>query len=384
MNVLHVVAGLEVRHGGPPRVVASLTSALKRAGVSSTIFSPVFSGDREHLIDTPDADIRLFGTGKLSRWWPGHSPDMKSALEDEAADYDIVHIHEMWHHPHFAAARASRALGIPFVISPHGSLDPWALALGGLKKRIYSRIWQRDILRNAAAAHGLTDTEANQIRDYGFDGPVPVIPNGIDAGEFQQTGDVAALEHRYPELKGKRVVLFLGRLHEKKGLDLLLEAFIRLHKTRPDTHLLIVGPDDGYRQTLEESIKRAGLSAVTLTGPFGGDERVGALSRADVYALPSYSEGFSVGVLEALAAGIPSVISTFCYFPEVETAGAGLVVKPKVNEVESALCKILDSPDLSATMGRSATDLVRRGYAWNTIAESYVEMYQAATSTKTG
>lgn len=381
MKVLHVVAGLEVRHGGPPRVVASLTTALSRIGVSSTVFSPAYSsasgGSEEHLVSAPEATIRMFDTGRLARWWPGHSPNLKSALQQEVGSFDVVHIHEMWHHPHFAAARACKALGIPFVVSPHGSLDPWALALGGLKKRIYSRIWQRGLLGRAAAVHALTATESSQFRDYGYTGPVSVIPNGIDIEEFQHPASPNDMDERYPELVGKKVVLFLGRLHQKKGLDVLVKAFAQLHETDLDIHLLVVGPDDGYEPELRRLIGSLGvIDAVTLTGTLAGNDRLAAMNRADIYALPSYSEGFSVGILEALAVGLPVVISKYCYFPEVESAGAGIETETDVGQVASALGSLIVDPELASKMGRAGRDLVRSRYSWESVAAAFVKLYE--------
>jgi len=345
------------------------------------VFAAIHAVDHEPLVEAPEASLKLFRTGGLARWWPGHSPDLKLAVQREARAADVVHIHEMWHHPHFATARACKSLGVPFIVSPHGSLDPWALASKRLKKRLYSAIWQRRLLGRAAAAHALTGTERSQLRDYGYSGPVSVIPNGIDVDEFQRPAAPGVMDDRFPELRGKKVILFLGRLHEKKGLDVLVRAFARLHGTRPDTHLLIVGPDDGYETDVRRMIGEAGIEgSVTLTGSLDGDDRLAAMARADVYALPSYSEGFSVGVLEALAAGLPVVISTFCYFPEVETAGAGLITEPDVEQVGTALSAVIDDPGLADRMGKAGRNLVHTGYSWESVASSFIELYEGAVA----
>ena len=320
----------------------------------------------------------MFEIGRLARWWPGYSLNLKSALQQEVASFDMVHIHELWHHPHFAAARVCKALGVPFVVSPHGSLDPWALAIGGLKKRVYSRIWQRDMLGGAAVAHALTATEKAQLRDYGYDGPVAVIPNGVNVDEFQRQVSPSLMDEKYVELIGKKVILFLGRLHSKKGLDVLVRAFADIYPTHPDTHLLIVGPDDGYETELKRLIGRMGINgAVTLTGILTGKARLAAIARADIYALPSYSEGFSIGVLEALAAGLPVVISKYCYLPEVVSAGAGLEIEPQVRQVSSALGSLIENPERALKMGRAGRDLVRSKYSWDTVATSFVDLYNS-------
>jgi len=180
------------------------------------------------------------------------------------------------------------------------------------------------------------------------------------------------------ELIGKKVILFLGRLHSKKGLDVLVRAFADIYPTNPGIHLLIVGPDDGYETELKRLIGRMGINcAVTLTGILTGKARLAAMARADIYALPSYSEGFSVGVLEALAAGLPVVISKYCYLPEVVSAGAGLEIEPEVRQVSSALGSLIENPERALKMGRAGRDFVRSKYSWDTVATSFVDLYKS-------
>jgi len=174
------------------------------------------------------------------------------------------------------------------------------------------------------------------------------------------------------------VVLFMGRLDAVKGLDILIPAFARASGSRDDLFLVIAGPDRGYGTEAARLIRKAGLShRSAMVGTLHGDHRLAALARADVFVLPSYSEGFSVAVLEALATGCPVVITQECNFPEVAAAGAGLVVEPETGQVADALARILDRPELAHQMRANARALIEERYTWDRIAALFADMYRS-------
>ena len=379
MRVLYVMAGLAIESGGPPRVVASLTKPLGRLGVECTVYAPAPRSDTDNLVWPEAADVRLFPRGRLARLWPGHSPQMARELRASVGRFDIVHIHELWHYPHYAAARASQRAGRPYVVSPLGTVGPRALRQKAWKKRPYSALVQRRLLRASAAVHAMTPVEAADARC--FQPPssrVAVIPLGVDPGAFSALPPREVFERAHPETAGKQVVLFMGRLNAVKGLDILVPAFARAARGRDDLLLVIAGPDDGYQAQTARLIRDAGLSGkAALVGALHGDDRLAALARADVFVLPSYSEGFSVAVLEALAAGCPVVITHNCNFPEVAAAGAGLVVEPDAGQVADALSRILDHPELAREMSLRARALIEEHYTWDRIAALFVDLYES-------
>ena len=381
MRVLHVIADMTAAWGGPPRAVAALTGALTRHGVECTVYAPTPKPDADGIAWPDTVEVRKFPTGRLAGIWPGHSPRMARELRACVREFDVVHIHELWHHPHYAAATSSRRARVPCVVSPHGTLAPRALGHRAWKKRIYAAAVQRRLLHECAALHAMTEVEQADARRFRVGARVTVIPWGVDPGDCSPPPAREAFEAGHPEVTGKRVVLFMGRLDAVKGLDVLVPAFARAAADRPDLFLVIAGPDHGYRVRTARLIRRAGLSArAAMVGPLSGDERLAALTRADVFVLPSYSEGFSVAVLEALAVGCPAVITHNCNFPEVAVTGAGLVVEPRVDQVADAVARILTEPGLAQRMSARARALIEERYTWDRITGRFVDLYESVSA----
>jgi len=255
-----------------------------------------------------------------------------------------------------------------------------------LRKRIYAISIQRRILREAAALQALTQEEAKHMRTFGVNNRTRVIPNGIDSEEFQTLPSPEAFEELYPELRGKKVLLFLGRLHPIKGLDILAKAFGKITIGREDVHLVIAGPDsEGYQIQVERGLTSEGVvSKTTFTGMLAGSERLAALSRADVFLLPSYSEGFSMALLEAMICGLPVVITQQCCFPEVAEAKAGIVIEPDPNQLAESLTRLLDDARLRKEMGANGRQLVLEKFTWHKVTDQMVQLYEDVLKGKQG
>ncbi len=383
MRILHVMVGLAIESGGPPRVVASLTEPLSRLGVECTVFAPASRRDTRELVWPKAADVKLFPPGWLSPVWRGHSPQLAREIRASIGRFDIVHIHELWHHPHLAAYRAALRAGRPLVVTVHGELEPWALGHRRFKKWVYLNLLQRKALNRASLIHALTGTEEEQVRSIGVETPVAVVPNGIDPTPYIRLHGREEFRRTHGIPEDARVALFLGRLHRKKGLDILAAAFSEIASQRPggsvDPFLVIAGPDEeGLADGMRAVFRRLGvLDRVRFTGMLAGEDRLPALAAADVFVLPSYSEGFSIAVLEALAAGCPVVITRNCNFPEVAAAGAGLVVEPEAGQVASALARVLDEPELGQRMGARGRALIEERYTWDRTAAQFADMYRS-------
>ena len=377
MRILHVVRGLEPELGGPPRFVVALTGALKRLGIDSTIYGTEPTVGSDPVIPSPDAEVRLFKRGRFAGVWPGHSPDMRRELNQTVGQFDLVHIHELWHYPNYAAAGASRKNNVPYLISPLGTFAPTALRKGRLKKRIYSAFVDRGLSNGATSFHAMTDQEARDTTAGTSEVPVEIVPIGVDPDEFSSLPEPGEFERLYPEVAGKRVVLFLGRLNKIKGLDILIEGFCRAALGRDDLHLVIAGPDGGFEREAREMVRAESIeSSVSFTGPIYGETKLAALSRADVFALTSYGEGFSVALLEALAASLPLIISGECHFPEVAQAGAGLEVDLDPQEFAMALTRLIGDSSLLATSSRNARAMATGPYSWDTVGVAFKEIYE--------
>lgn len=385
MKILHITASMSSRWGGPPRAVQGLTEALARKGAEVSIFVPLQKEEENNLIYPKGVEVKIFKEGfPVSKIWRFYSPALTRGLNKEVSGFDLVHIHEIWHHSHFAAYRAAQKFKKPFIITPHGALDPWCLKWKHLKKKFFAVFIQKRILKEANVLHALTQKEAEDIKNFAGDNKITVIPNGINQKEFQGLPLPSEIEKKYPELINKKVILFLGRIHPQKGLDILAEAFARITKNRKGICLFVVGPDDnGYQDEIKSILaKNNVLNKTVFSGALTGKDRLAALSRADIFVLSSYSEGFSITILEAMACGLPVVITNQCNFPEVERAKAGKIIEPDTNQLVQALFELLENPKLCQEMGRNGKKLVTEKYAWDKIADEMIDLYRGVLGGK--
>ncbi len=288
---------------------------------------------------------------------------------------EIIHIHGVWERHCASVGLLSRNRSTPYVVSAHGMLEPWALQHKRWKKALYSSLVERPNLNQAAFLRALTTSEMEDYRQFGLGAPMGIIPNGvtIPAGV-----DATRFLREFPDLSGKRLMLFLSRLHPKKGMDQFLDAWARISKQFPDWHVVVAGPDFvGTRQALEHQARELLIdNRVSFTGLLTGDLKWGALAAAEIFILPSHSEGFSMAVLEALGVGTPVLITVGCKFPEVATEGCGWVSEPTSSALERDLRSILPLGNRElAAMGTRGAKLVAHRYSWEVIGKQIADVY---------
>ena len=300
----------------------------------------------------------------------------------EVYEFDIVHTHGTWYFPQFIAYWAAKRSRTPLIASIHGELSDVRLSYRSFKKKIYSALIQKKILREASGVHALSQKEAQDIMNYAPNNRVIIIPNGVDCDCLEKVPSHGSLGEHYTRIKDKKVILFLGRIEEGKGLDLLARSAGILCRKRHDVHFLIAGPDNwGYGVVLKHIVKEEGvLDNVTFTGLLTGQEKHEALAISDIFVLPSRSEGFSVAVLEAMACGLPVIISRQCNFPEVGEKGCGRVINMDAEELSEALAVLLDDPGLLKEMGFLGKQLVRKSFALDTISDQMLSAYREVTA----
>ena len=389
LKVLHIIFGMEPEQGGPVTSVLSLTSALAQQGIHCEIFTTLWKKDSADAMPSCAVPVNRFDVEFLARFWHGYSKSLAKTLWDRIGSgaFDLVHVHEPWHYPGFVAFRAARKHNIPYVLSPRGALEAWCLRQKAFKKWVYMKMIQGHILQSANAIHALANEERKSISELGYKTPIFVAPNGVDSSPFECSPDISEFLSAHPDLSGKRVILFMGRLHSKKGLDVLARSYVSLSHKFKNVALLVAGPDeDGTQKKMESILKTSSaLRGTVFTGMLTGKDKLAALACADLFVLSSYSEGFSMAVLEALAAGLPVVISRQCNFPEVSEHNAGFVVEPDDTAVTEAISTLLSDDQLRARMGQNGRNLVREKYTWNAIAASMAGLYRklvARRSTK--
>jgi glycosyltransferase involved in cell wall biosynthesis len=289
---------------------------------------------------------------------------------------DWVYLHSVWDPIIKAAGDVSHDCGKPYFLLPHGMLDPWSLAQKRWKKKIALATGYRQLLNRATAIQLLNADEMDLIRPLQLRSPSVVIPNGVFEEELLLADGAPTFLQLYPAVRATPFILFLGRLHQKKGLDLLADAFAIIAKQDAQVQLVVAGPEGNASADFDRRITTAGLrDRVHRVGAIYGDAKLAALKAATCFCLPSRQEGFSLAVTEALAMGVPVVITPGVHFPEVALAGAGEVVALEPQAVAAGLLKILSDPDERQRMSEAGKELVKSHYTWPRIAELSIKAY---------
>jgi glycosyltransferase involved in cell wall biosynthesis len=293
------------------------------------------------------------------------------------SDHDVVHQHGLWQYPSIAVSRWRRTSGKPVMISTQGMLEPWALANSTLKKRLAAMLFEKSNLRHASCIH-CSAAEVDGVRAFGLVNPIAVIPNGV---ELPST-DVAQPERPAWMPEDRRALLFLGRIHPKKGIEELLRAWSIMKSRWPDIErswlLVVAGWDDGGHAGPARALAMklgVGDRSVVFPGPLFGSQKIAALSHASAFVLPSYSEGLPMTVLEAWSYGLPVLMTRECNIPEGFVSGAAIEVVPAPEALADVLSRSLVRSDLS-TIGQKGRDLVESRFCWPTIVAELASVYE--------
>jgi glycosyltransferase involved in cell wall biosynthesis len=387
MRILQVVDSLDPIYGGPPTVVLRLAAALAREGAQVTLYSQERSGREADIVATLQGIPGIESVHRVSEvcdsrgarltGWPA-----RDFLRRSGSNFDLVHIHGLWRPSLREILRESYEHSCPYVITPHGMLARWSLAQKPLRKKIALAVSWRKLIRRASFVHALTLAEARDFSALGIGCPVEVVPNGFFLEELGELPAPGSFHVDHPELRGQRFILFLGRLHYVKRVDWLVRAFAKLAAVDAEVRLVLAGPDCGTRPDVEREAKSLGLDGrIHLVGPLYGRQKYAALVDACCFCQPSVYETFSMSILEAMACGLPPVITRGCNFDEVETSGAGLVVDSEV-ELGNALRKFCTDADACSSAAAKARELVIAKYTWPVVARQMLVTYENRLRTR--
>lgn len=386
MRILHVLECLSPRFGGPVSMLKALACAQANAGHQVTVCTT----NRDH----PSGTLRPAGKDVICdgvvevHYFPVQVNALKISLHlarflnTHIADFDIVHVHGLYRFPSTYAAWRARKLGVPYVVCPHGSLAPYLHRRSSRSvslKRLYECWFDLPNLHGAGAVHYTTEEERRGAAFLHLRAPSFVVPNGIDWARFASLPARGAFRAARG-LGDAPVALFLGRLHESKGLDLLIPAFASVRRTVPDACLVLVGPDnDDYGRQVRMWVHERGLDASVLFGGFlDGADVLRAYVDADVFVSPSYTESFGMTVVEAMACALPVVISDQVNIHhEIAAAGAGIVTPCAVEAVAIALSTLLRDRALATAMGSTGRRVALEQYTWPPIVQALTREYES-------
>ncbi|MCT0198185.1 glycosyltransferase [Synechococcus sp. CS-1325] len=351
------------RFDGTVLHLSHATSSARDGGVAAAI------------TDLITAQLNAGGSAEwlTAEHWPAWCRDRqlrRAATERKPA---LAHLHGLWRSPTRIAPALART-GLPVVVSPHGMLDPWALAHSRWKKHLVEMLWEQRALHSAVALQALCQSEADAIAATGLTAPIALIPNGVELPDPAAALPSPPWSDLLPP--GGRVLLFLGRFHPKKGTLPLLMAWGSLvaEAERHGWWLAMVGyGDDG---SLARMVESQGLPRCSVHGPCFGEQKAACLSKAAAFILPSFSEGLPMAALEAMSWSLPALLSPACHLPEAIAAGAALAVDPEQVVLRHRLIQLFNLSEAErSAMGAKGRELMATRFSWPRIAHQTAELY---------
>jgi len=363
MKLLHTISSIDISGGGPSKSISDLCSQLVKKNIEVNILTNV--SDNPYLIESPNTNLQLNFVKSES-----YKFALNRILQNEK--FDLLHGHGIWQMPVHYMSQIARRKNIPYIVSPRGMLEPWALNANKWKKKLALWLYQYKDLEKANCIHATAQMEADNIRKLGFSNPIAIIPNGIDVSEFPLIAE--------KQIKEKYTLLFLSRIHIKKGIELLVEAWSKIDKNlRHNWEIIIVGNGEAdYIKSLQNLINIKELdSEIKIVGPQFGSEKIKMYHEADLFVLPTYSENFGIVVAEALACGVPVITTKGTPWSDISTNKAGwwidIGVEPLVLALQEAITLCVE---VRHQMGINGRKLIIEKYSIETVSNNMVQLYE--------
>jgi glycosyltransferase involved in cell wall biosynthesis len=382
MRILHVIPSISATQGGPSFALQLIANGLSKAGVTVDVASTDDDGGARLNVPLNGLfrrqGVNYFCFRRQTQFYKFSWP-INRWLSVNVSNYDLVHIHALFSYATCAAAFHAKRARVPYIVRPLGALNRWGmLNRRRLLKALSFRIIEHRILEHAAAVHYTSEQERIEAQEAGVNATGVVIPLGIavDAPPVERN----LFLESFPEAAGRQIILFISRIDPKKGLDILLNAFVTVHQQDPSALLVIAG--NGRPELVSELKGMAERLAIAKNiiwpGFLTGSAKAAALAAAAVFVLPSYSENFGLAPVEALAAGLPCVISDQVGIADdVQAARAGLVVPCRHDALAEALRVAIEDESLRNSLSRNARMLVESKFSIDAMARSLVSLYES-------
>lgn len=356
MKVLHIIGSINASAGGPSRSVPQTCEYLAKQGVDVTLIAR--PGEDAVHVNTSE-NFKLYFKSIKELWEYGKN------IKKE--DFDLIHLQHIWDPYIHVMARVARKKGIPYIITPRGMLEPWIMNQNPLKKRLGMLLYQRKDIIKANAVHATGELERGNIKNLGFENKIYIIPNGIK--KIDSSKIIA-------DSKNKKII-FLSRIHEKKGIEVLLDAWKNLKNNQFILEIAGEG-DEIYLESLKQKIKKEKIEKVWFVGAKYGEEKWKFIKSGKIFVLPTYSENFGIVVAEALAVGIPVITTKETPWNELQSENCGwwidLGIEPLVNAINDAMSK---TPEELEEMGKNGSALIEKKYIVEKIASQMLELYKS-------
>ncbi|VEP11465.1 Glycosyl transferase group 1 [Hyella patelloides LEGE 07179] len=393
MKILQIVPSISLVYGGPSQMVLGLSEALANQGIEVTLVTTNSNGDAgQPPLDVPlgkpikqhGYEIIYFPCSPFKRY--KFSLDLLQWLSNNAANYDLAHIHALFSPVSTFSATVARQKKLPYVLRPLGTLDPADLQKKKLLKKLYGSLLEKPNLASAAAVHFTSEEEAKVSERYGTTTNDLIIPLGVKIPDNFPAPKTAREQFGIDETVP--LILFMSRIDPKKGLDLLLPALKTLQKEGWQFHFVLAGAnpqDPVYENSIKEQITNSPLGDIsTIAGFVQGEAKLALLQDANIFVLPSYYENFGIAVAEAMATQTPVLISNKVHIWEaIQDAGAGWITPCNQEKLTETLRKTLQNSQDWEQIGSNARNLVKDKYSWNAIAKQLITAYSQLTTKQT-
>lgn len=382
ISILHVIADLAPESGGPAKACVEMAQAVAKLGhhveIYTTNYSPSVAQSQVGLTTVGNVNISTFPC-QTPKFWKFSVP-LGIALNQKIKNFDIVHLHSLYLFHNAATGLICRRDKVPFIIRPHSILDPYIYKRHRLRKAFLELLYESRNLNTANAIHCTSPEEMRLAAPVVGTKRSFVVPLGINIGDYELSNSESNFwAETLPQTLNKKVLLFLGRINFKKGLDFLIEVFSEIRKGREDVHLVVAGPDtDGYGQGVRKWIEERKLEQdVTILGMVQGKEKVSLLKFADLFLLPSHAENFGISVVEAMVCKTPVIISKHVNLSDwLLPAQAGGVLPLETRQWVDLINEILDNKAFSDGFISKGRALVESTFLWSTVGPQLVEQYQ--------
>ena len=375
MKILTFLTNIDQTKGGPSRSVPMFVRGLALEGIDVTLMVIKSEDMNLHALDGTSAKVHLLPINYSKK-------DLDAFVSKER--FDVIHGQCIWEHLFHQMRLVADKCHIPFILTPRGTLEPWSLQQSKWKKKIARWLYQDNDLKHCACIYATAEMEAQHIRELGFKNPICVIPNGIETEGYPCRKDASMV---------KKQILFLSRIHPKKGIEILIDTFSRIHRDFKDWNLVIVGNgEDNYRKSLNDKVRKLSLKdKVQILAPVFGEAKMKLYQESSVFCLPSYSENFGMVIAEAMSCGVPAITTNGTPWQllngEVSTMGASLdmlgnnkrtgwCIDLSVDNLEKALREAMMMPSVELyEMGQRGSKLVNANFNYRMVARMNLALY---------
>lgn len=379
MNILYVLPYFNPKRGGDVNVCANLAREFVKKGHEVTILTTDFEFDKDYLGSIEEHGINivyskvLFNVGLFI-----YSPEMKKWLNNNLQNFDIIHLHTFRAYQNNIIRKYSKKYNVPYILQAHGSVLPF-FQKQKLKK-IYDYIWGHSILNDASQIIALTETETEQYKEMKVpENKIEIIPNGITLSDYQDLPETGEFRSKYNISQDEKIILYLGRIHKRKGIDVLLKSFETVSKDFKNVRLVLVGPDDGFMDTSIKMLKKLKLeSKVQFIGPLYNKDKLESYIDSDILIYPAVHEIFGLVPFEAIICGTPVIVTDDCGCGElIKTANCGFLVKyGNSNDLSIKIKYVIENPKEAYEKVQNGKNYLLNNLIWDNITKKVEKLYK--------